>query len=161
MLWKGLIFPSNSSLDLISWYYIDWLLSPLDSAKIWHILRVSKLQYFDHMIQRANPLEKTQLLGKIEGKRRRGQQRLRWLDSITDSMDMSLSKVQEIAMDRKTWRASVHGVTKGRTWCHRLNNLESHCRIWGLYFLQRAWFLQYRFSHGEAGSLGGPDIQAW
>ena len=67
------------------------------------------------MIQRANPLEKTQLLGKIEGKRRRGQQRLRWLDSITDSMDMSLSKVQEIAMDRKTWRASVHGVTKGRT----------------------------------------------
>ena len=67
------------------------------------------------MMQRANPLEKTLMLGKTEGKRRRGQQRLRWLDGITDSMDMSLSKLQEIAKDRKTWHASVPGVTKGRT----------------------------------------------
>ena len=97
-------------------------ISPEDSLE--GLILKQKLQYFGHLMWRTDSLEKTLMLGRVEGGRRRGQQRMKWLDGITDMMDMSLNRHRELVMDRESWHAAIHGVTKSRTWLSNWNELN-------------------------------------
>ena len=143
----------------------SWSSSSLASSIWWEVFTSEyslkglmlklKLQYFGHLLWRTDSLEKTLILGMIEGERRRGHQRMRWLDGITDSMDMNLSRLRELVMDREAWRTAVHGVAKGRTWLSDWTELKALVKVNDTWCQPDPKREDVVLTHTEPGGIGG------